>query len=86
MASSRLLLADTGPKHNRRACLGGGAGPSGGRQRIDVARGYLPLVEDLPWKEDYFNKTTLPGHENSEAAKAAREQDRREIRVRFDKS
>lgn len=50
-------------------------------------RGYLPLVGDLPWQEDYFNKKTPAGNEGagSDAAKEAREQARREFRARFDK-
>ena len=49
------------------------------------AHGHLPLVDDLPWQEDYFNKTALAGDDDvdSDAAKAAREQARQEFRARF---
>jgi hypothetical protein len=51
------------------------------------ARGHLPLVDDLPWQEDYFN-TKAPAASKpvgSDAARAGREQARQEIRARFDK-
>ena len=50
------------------------------------ARGYLPLVDDLPWQDDYFDRKVLASSENSEAAKAAREEARQEFRARFGKS
>lgn len=51
------------------------------------ARGHLPLADDLLWQEDYFNKGAPTANEiaKSGQAKAAREQARREFRVRFDK-
>lgn len=51
------------------------------------ARGYLPLVDHLPWQEDYFDRKVPAGDQaaGSDAAKSAREQARREFRTRFDK-
>ena len=51
-------------------------------------RGYLPLADDLPWQEDYFNKTTPANNPTSVAdtAKAVREQARQEFLARFGKS
>ena len=51
------------------------------------ARGHLPLVDDLLWQEDYLNKKASAANDSasSDAAKAAREQARREFRARFDK-
>lgn len=52
------------------------------------ARGYLPLVEELPWQEDYVNRKAHPdgiGSSDPSAAKAAREQERKAFLSRFTK-
>jgi hypothetical protein len=55
-------------------------------ETIYRARGYLPVVDDLQWQEDYFSVTqsAARSNETAEAAqKAAREQARQEFRARF---
>lgn len=52
------------------------------------ARGYRPLVDDLPWQENYFSKKPSPesvisGKEAAE--KTAREQARQAFLARFRK-
>jgi hypothetical protein len=46
------------------------------------ARGYLPLVEHLPWQEDYSSKK-LSMDRTESAEKAARDQARQDFRARF---
>jgi hypothetical protein len=51
------------------------------------ARGYLPLVDHLPWQDEYFSKKAASDGPAAEAAaRKAREQARREFLTRFDKS
>jgi hypothetical protein len=46
------------------------------------ARGYLPLVDHLPWQEDYSSKK-LSTDRTESAEKAARDQARQDFRARF---
>lgn len=50
-------------------------------------RGYLPPIEDLPWRDDYFGRPSAAASRNTAEAseKAAREQARQEFRARFQK-
>lgn len=55
-------------------------------EQLYQARGYLPVLEDLPWQEDHLRKQPLAdtdARREQADAKAAREQARQEFRARF---
>jgi hypothetical protein len=57
-------------------------------ERLYRARGYLPLVEDLPWRDEYLNSKRSPASASATQegdAKASREQSRQDFLKRFSK-
>ena len=55
-------------------------------ESIYIARGYLPLVDDLLWQEEYFtSERPKDDAANASTEKAARERARQEFVARFRK-